>query len=143
VNQLQETRPKLFPALLIGFGAQVAGRLIDLQWHLTHEEFEGAAEQLQAHWLIWLSTVFVLGVAVLGVRDIHEQGRRRGYVVVLIANLAYVVVATIHFFQHLNHLEVDWAHLLLAITSIAAAIGVLWVIAARFGSRRRQKESVA
>jgi hypothetical protein len=61
MNQIRETSPKLFPALLIGFGAQVAGRLVDLQWHLTHEEFEGAGEQVQAHWLIWLATVFLLG----------------------------------------------------------------------------------
>jgi hypothetical protein len=61
-----EANSRLFPALLIGFGAQIAGRLIDLQWHLTHEEFEGAVEQLQAHWLIWLTTVFVIGVAAIG-----------------------------------------------------------------------------
>jgi hypothetical protein len=143
MNQLRETSPKLFPALLIGFGAQVAGRLVDLQWHLTHEEFEGPGEQLQAHWLIWLATVFVLGIAVAGVRDAHEPGERRGYLIVLAANLAYAVVAVIHFFQHLDHREVDSAHLLLAITSVAAAIGVIWVIVARLSSRRRGMGAVA
>ena len=34
---------------------QVAGRLIDARWHATHDEFEGASQQLQAHWLIWLA----------------------------------------------------------------------------------------
>jgi hypothetical protein len=134
--------PRLFPALLIGFGAQIAGRLVDLQWHLTHEEFEGAVEELQARWLIWLTTVFVVGVAALGVRDIDEPDQRRGYLIVLVANLAYGGAAVIHFFQHLNHLEVDWAHLLLAITSIAAAAGVLWVIAARLVAGRNHKEVV-
>jgi hypothetical protein len=121
---------------LIGFVGQIVGRLVDLQWHLTHEEFEGAAEQFRAHWLIWLTTIFILAVAALAVRTALQPGQQRGYRIVLAANLAYAVVAVIHFFQHLDHLEVDWAHFLLAVTSIAAAIGVLWVIAARFASRR-------
>lgn len=142
MKQPNEASSRLLPALLVGFGAQIAGRLVDLRWHLTHEEFEGAVEQLQAHWLIWLTTAFVIGVAVVGVRDVDDPGQRRGYLIVLVANLAYGVMAVIHFFQHLNRLEVDWAHLLLAITSIAAAVGVLWVVAARFASRRSRKEAV-
>lgn len=132
---------KLFRLLLIGSLGQIAGRLVDLQWHLTHEEFEGAAEQFRAHWLIWLATVFVIAVAIPGIRSVGQSSQRRGYLVVLIANLAYAVVAVIHFFQHLDHLEVDWSHLLLAITSIAAAAGVLWVVWARMALRRR-KEAV-
>jgi hypothetical protein len=139
--QTQTTR-KLFTALLIGFGAQIAGRLVDLRWHLTHDEFEGGAEQLQAHWLIWLATLFVLGVAVRALVDAENQGERRGYQIVLVANLAYAVVAVIHFFQHLDRLEVDWAHLLLAITGITGAVGVLSVIAAHVRSRRQRKEAV-
>ena len=122
----------VFWTLVIGFAGQIAGRLVDLQWHLTPEEFEGAAEQFQAHWLIWLSTLFVVGVSVTALRRGQDPTERRGYQIVLIANLAYTAVAVIHFFQHLDHREVDWAHLLLAITSIAAAIGVLWVVRARF-----------
>lgn len=137
-----EVSRKVFTALLIGFGAQIAGRLVDLRWHLTHDEFEGGIEQLQAHWLIWLATLFVLGVAVRGLRYAESQGERRGYQIVLVANLTYAVVAIIHFFQHLDRLEVDWAHLLLTISGIAGAIGVLWVIAVRFKSRR-QREAVA
>jgi hypothetical protein len=132
---------KVFTALLIGFGAQIAGRLVDLRWHLTHDEFEGGIEQFQAHWLIWLATLFILGVAVRSLRHAERQGERRGYQIVLVANLAYAVVGVIHFFQHLDRLEVDWAHLLLAITGIAGAVGVLWVIAVRFKSRR-QREAV-
>lgn len=136
---LVETR--LFLALLIGFAGQLAGRLVDLRWHLMHEEFEGAGQQLEAHWLIWITTVLVLGIAALGVRGAEDPRERQGYLIVLIANLAYAIVAVIHFFQHLDRLEVDWAHLLLALTSIAAAVGVLWVVVARFMSRRRYKEA--
>jgi hypothetical protein len=135
-----ETNRKLFTALVIGFGAQIAGRLVDLRWHLAHDEFEGGIEQLQAHWLIWLATLFILGVAGRSLRHVQSQGERRGYQIVLFANLAYVVVAVIHFFQHLDRLEVDWAHLLLAITGIAGAVGVLWVIAVHFKLRRQRRE---
>jgi hypothetical protein len=134
---------KLFRFMLIGFVGQIAGRLVDLQWHLTHDEFEGAAEQFRAHWLIWLTTIFILGIATAAVRDVRDANERRGYLLVLVANLAYAVVAFIHFFQHLDQREVDWAHLLLAITSIAAALGVLWVVAVRWTSRRRDREAVA
>lgn len=137
------TEDKLFRLLLVGFGAQIGGRLVDLQWHVTHEEFEGAAEQLRAHWLIWLSTIFVISVALAAVRTVRQPGQQRGYLIVLVANLSYAVVSVIHFFQHLDHREVDWAHLLLAITSVAAAAGVLWVIAARMKSRHADKEAIA
>lgn len=133
-------RGRFFWLLVGGFGAQAAGRLVDLRWHVTHEEFEGAAQQFQAHWLIWLSTLFVLVIAGSAVREVTVPGRR-GYVVVLAANLAYASVAVLHFFQHLDHREVDWAHLLLATTSIAAAIGVVWVMTARF--TRHKKEVLA
>ena len=137
------TELRVFLALVIGLAGQIAGRLVDLRWHLTHDEFEGAAEQLQAHWLIWLATICVLGTAGIAVKEVNQRGQRRGFLIVLGANLAYAVLAVIHFFQHLNHLEVDWAHLLLAITSIAAAVGASWVIAARFASRRAAKRVVA
>jgi prepilin signal peptidase PulO-like enzyme (type II secretory pathway) len=134
-----ETSRRVFVALVIGFGAQIAGRLVDLRWHLTHDEFEGGIEQLQAHWLIWLATLFVLGTAVRGVRHAASGGERRGHQIVLVANLSYAVVAVIHFFQHLNRLEVDWAHVLLAVTGIAGAVGVLWVVAVRLKARRHRE----
>jgi hypothetical protein len=137
------TEGKLFRFLVIGFLGQIAGRLVDLQWHLTHEGFEGAAEQFRAHWLIWLTTIFILVVATIAVRNVRQAGQRRGYLVVLVAHLVYAVVAVIHFFQHLDQFEVDWAHVLLTVSSIAAVVGVLWVIAARYGSRRGGKEAVA
>ncbi len=130
-----QRRQNIFRALLIGFGGQVAGRLVDLQWHLTHDDFEGGADQVQAHWLIWLATVFVLWVAAVGIRDVGEPARR-GYLIVLVANLAYAAVAVVHFFQHLNGLEVDWAHFLLLVSNIAAAAGVVWVVVAQLGTLR-------
>ena len=111
--------------------------MVDLRWHATHDEFEGGAEQLQAHWLVWLATLFMTAVAIVGVRAPSVPSQRRGYALVLIANLAYAVVAVVHFFQHLNELEVDWAHVLLVVTNIAAVLGIIWVIAARVRTRTR------
>lgn len=133
--QQSERTQGFFRLLMIGFVAQIAGRLVDLQWHTTHEEFEGGVEQLQAHWLIWIATLFITGVAGLGSRQTADQSQRRAYLVVLLANLAYGVVAVIHFFQHLNQPEVDWTHILLAVTNIVAVAGVLWVIATRVRTR--------
>ena len=133
--QQADQEHRVFRLLLIGFFAQIAGQLVDLQWHATHDEFEGGMEQLQAHWLIWLATLFVTVVAVLGWRQVSDEYQRRGYATFLIANLIYAVVAVIHFFQHLDRLEVDWTHISLAITKVVSVVGVLWVIAARV--RRR------
>ena len=141
MQEVDNRSHRLFRWLLIGFGVQVAGRLVDLQWHLTHDEFEGGWQQLQAHWLIWLATLFVLWVAAAALRAVHESRERLGYFTVLLANLAYGGVAIAHFFQHLNNLEVDWAHLLLAVFSIAATLGMVWVIVARV--RPRRTEAVA
>lgn len=132
-----QRRERIFRALLIGFGGQLAGRLVDLQWHLAHDDFESGADQVQAHWLIWLATAFVLWIAAAGARDVGEPARR-GYLVVLIANVAYAAVAVVHFFQHVNGLEVDWAHFLLLVSNIAAAVGVVWVVVARLGWRRHR-----
>jgi hypothetical protein len=126
---------RVFRLLLVAFALQIAGRLLDLRWHATHEEFEGGIEQLQAHWLIWLATLLMTAVAIIGIRITTVPSQRRGYTLVLIANIAYVVVAVVHFFQHLNELEVDWAHVLLVVTNIAAVLGIIWVIAARVRSR--------
>jgi hypothetical protein len=115
-------------AMLWGaFGVQVAGRLLDFWWHATHDEFETGADQLQAHWLVWLGTALVLAVAVRRLRS-GVQGRiRAGYLVVAIANAIYVPIAVAHFIQHQNLQEVDWAHAGLGISNVLAAIGVLYV----------------
>jgi hypothetical protein len=135
IEAVDQRRKRIFRALLIGFGGQLAGRLLDLQWHLTHDDFEGGLDQLQAHWLIWLATAFVLWVAATGIRDAGEPARR-GYLLVLVSNLAYAALAIVHFFQHVNGLEVDWAHILLLVSNIAAALGVVWVVVTRLGTRR-------
>ena len=118
---------------------QVAGRLLDFWWHATHNEFETGRDQVTAHWLVWLGTLFILVPAVRAVRGSTSHAERRGYHVVLWSNALYVVVAVIHFIQHLNLQEVDWAHILLAITNIGSVVGVIIVTAAR---RRRTTPAI-
>ncbi|MDQ3954789.1 MAG: hypothetical protein M3285_04485 [Actinomycetota bacterium] len=126
---------RVYRLLLIAFALQIAGRLVDLRWHATHEEFEGGIEQLQAHWLIWFATLLVIAAAVVGLRVSPTPSHRQGYALTLIANLAYVAVAVVHFFQHLNHLEVDWTHVLLVLTNVLGLVGIIWLVAIRARTR--------
>ena len=121
----------LFRALWVAFVVQLAGRLLDFRWHATHDEFETGRDQVTAHWLVWLGTLLVLAVALWAVREPLPPGERRGYVIVLWANGLYVPVAVLHFIQHLNREEVDWAHVALAVTNIGSVVGVLMVTWAR------------
>ena len=106
------------------FGVQIAGRLLDLWWHSSHDEFESGRDQLTAHWLVWLGTVLMLMVAIRALRSEVPAPWRLSYHVVLWSNLLYVAVAVAHFVQHLNRMEVDWAHAGLAVTNLASAAGV-------------------
>ena len=53
----------------IGVALLLAGRLIDLAWHVTHPEFETASDQLRAHAVVWLGVLLLLLIAVRGVPD--------------------------------------------------------------------------
>jgi hypothetical protein len=128
----------MFRPLWGAFAVQIAGRLLDFWWHATHDEFETGRDQITAHWLVWLGTLLVLAAAVWALRTVLSEPERRGYLVVLWSNALYGVVAVFHFIQHLNHQEVDWAHVSLALTNIGSVIGVLMVTWVRF--RRRSTE---
>lgn len=131
----------IFGALWGAFVVQVAGRLLDFWWHATHDEFETGRDQITAHWLVWLGTLFVIAVGAWALRAELSEGERRSYLVVLWANALYAVIAIIHFIQHLNHQEVDWAHISLAVTNIGSVVGVLIVTWAR-GKRRSTTEEL-
>ena len=124
--------------LWAAFAVQVAGRLLDLWWHATHEGFETGRDQLQAHWLVWLGTILVLVVAGRALMAGMKGSVRVGYLAVVAANAAYIPIAVAHFLQHLDHREVDWAHAGLGITNLVAAGGVLYVA---YASRRQVPEA--
>ena len=109
------------------FAVQVAGRLLDLWWHATHDEFESGADQVQAHWLVWLGTALVLVVGVRALGPASDRSVRVGYLVLVIANALYVPIASAHFIQHVNREEVAWAHIGLGTMNAIGAVGVLYV----------------
>ena len=80
---------------------------------------------------MWLGTVLVLAAAAWALRGDLPRSERRGYLVVLWSNAVYVVAAVVHFSQHLNHQEVDWAHVSLAVTNVGSVVGVMMVMASR------------
>ncbi len=106
----------------IAVAVMLLGRALDLQWHATHDEFEGASEQLQAHWLLWLGVLFVLAVAAVGVR---EGIGGIGFRLTLLSAAVYVPVATWHFIEHANGTDPELAHVLLAITTLGVVAGVI------------------
>ncbi|HZA76931.1 MAG TPA: hypothetical protein VE623_11140, partial [Acidimicrobiales bacterium] len=65
-------------------------------WHATHDEFETGADQLQAHWLVWLGALVILAAAMRGTL----QRPTAGYRIVVAGALGYLAVAVWHFYEH-------------------------------------------
>jgi cytochrome bd-type quinol oxidase subunit 2 len=119
--------------LLAGLVVFVAGRLVDAAWHATHDEFETAADQLQAHAVVWLGTLLLMAAAAIA---ISRRTTNRGYAVVLAGTLGYAVVAAWHFWEHSQHRDPDLPHVLLLVTNLIIFLGIGWVwIAPRLGQR--------
>jgi hypothetical protein len=102
----------------------VAGRALDFWWHATHSEFETATDQLQAHWLLWLSIVAAIFVSVLAIR---ETPLLAPFLALLLANAAYVPIATWHFWEHFRHRDPDTPHVLLAVAEVLIFASAIWV----------------
>jgi hypothetical protein len=102
--------------LLAGVGIQVVGRAIDGYWHATHDGFESASDQLQAHSVLWIGVLVTLVISGLAVRELRTRPRA-GYVAVLASSVAYAGVAVWHFIEHANGSDPAVAHVVL---------GVLW-----------------
>jgi hypothetical protein len=115
-------RPARF--LWLGVGIFVAGRLIDLIWHATHPEFETAADQVQAHAVVWLGALIMIVAAAWGVRSGRAAA---GHTVVLLGGLGYAVVAIWHFYEHAQLRDPDIAHVLLLVFNMVMFVGAVWV----------------
>lgn len=112
-------------ALWIAVGVQLAGRLLDLRWHLSHDEFEGASQQLDAHWLAWLGVLATLAVVIVALAAREQPAGRSGYLVTLLSGLLYVPVSVWHFIEHANGADPELAHLLLAVGQIGMVAGAI------------------
>ena len=113
-------------------GVQIAGRMLDARWHATHDEFEGASEQLTAHWLLWLGVLATIVVAAVALRDRGRTAGRSGYLLTLGAGVLYAIVGVWHFVEHANGSDADLAHVFLVIGQVGMLIGA---ILATFGVR--------
>ncbi len=116
-----------------GVGIFIAGRLIDLVWHATHAEFETAADQIQAHAVVWLGVV-VLFVA--SVRALSRRRPERGYALLAFGTVLYAGVAGWHFWEHSQLRDPQLTHVLLVVATVVTLASVVWVAAAR---RRRSR----
>jgi hypothetical protein len=128
-------------ALWIAIAVQLGGRLIDLQWHLSHDDFEGAGDQIRAHIVLWVGVVMTLGVSALALRRSAATPGRAGYVTVLLGALLYVPIAVWHFIEHANGNDPSFAHVLLAVGGIAMVSGA--VIATLLSRPRRPDPAAA
>jgi hypothetical protein len=113
-------RPRtLANALWLGLVLLIAGRLLDLQWHVGHDEFETASDQLRAHWLAWAGAILLLILAAVATRQQHPS---RAMTVLLVSAAGYLAVAAWHFYEHSQHRDTDLPHVLLAVTQLAMLV---------------------
>jgi hypothetical protein len=126
---------RFLAALWVGVAVQVGGRILDGIWHANHDEFEGASQQLEAHWLLWLGVLLTLAVAALAVIRLPASERTAGYSLVLAGGALYVPVSVWHFIEHANLNDPEVAHYFLALGQIAILVGA--VVAAILSLRRR------
>jgi hypothetical protein len=123
-------------ALWIAVGVQLAGRLLDLRWHLANDEFEGTSQQLEAHWLLWIGVLATIAVAGVAVGAPERPAGRVGYLLTLLSGLVYAPVAIWHFIEHANHADPELAHVLLGLTQIGMVAGaIIATMIARRGRR--------
>jgi hypothetical protein len=110
--------PRLAALLWLGLVVLIAGRLLDLRWHATHDEFETASDQLRAHWLAWLGALILLAAAVV----VFRRQRGRGLSALLIGAAGYGVVAGWHLYEHSQDRDPDLPHVLLALTQLTMLV---------------------
>lgn len=133
---VERDRTSLLLRLLVGTALlQIAGRALDGWWHSRHDEFEGASQQLEAHWLIWLAVVATVAVCVVALRRLGStQPSSRGYQFTLLSAIGYIGVAIWHFIEHANLRDPEVAHVFLVIFQLGMFVGIAWaVLASRRG----------
>jgi hypothetical protein len=108
-------RDRLLVVLWLGVGAMLADELVDLRWHLTHDEFETGGDQLRAHWLTWLGALVAVAAGAAGTWRGADNG---GYRLVAGLGLAYAGLAVWHFVAHVEQSDPAVAHHLIAVSKV-------------------------
>jgi hypothetical protein len=116
----------------------VLGRLVDLWWHRTHPEFESAADQVQAHAVVWLGTVILL----LGAgRAVTAGERNRGFHLIFGGAVLDVMVSAWHFWEHYHHRDPALPHILLVAANVLIFTGAAWLVLSELKRRRQRAAS--
>lgn len=116
---------RFLQAVWVGIAVQIAGRILDARWHLTHDEFEATSQQFEAHWLLWLGVAITLVASGLALARLSRAERNSGFAVLFASCVFYSGIAIWHFIEHANHNDPDVAHVLLAIGQIAMIAGAI------------------
>ena len=114
-----------------------AGRVVDLQWHATHAEFETGADQIQAHWLAWLGALILLIVATIGAGV--RRYRSPGLLLLFASAWLYAGVAVWHFWLHQQLRDPDLPHVLLAVSQLGLYLGTAFLVVGLIRPRCREK----
>jgi uncharacterized membrane protein AbrB (regulator of aidB expression) len=122
--------------VIVGAVVMTAGRVVDLQWHATHPEFETGADQIQAHWLAWLGALFLLVTGSIGV---GARYRSPGFLIMFASAWLYAGVAVWHFWLHQHLRDPDLPHLLLALSQLGLYTGSAFVAVGLVRPRCREK----
>ena len=110
-------------ALWAATAVAIAGRTVALRWHATHDEFETGSDQFQAHWLAWLGTAALMTVAAVALR--RRVSPPVGLQLIVGGGVGYAMVATWHFWLHSQHRDPDLPHMLLAVSQLVLAAGLV------------------
>lgn len=122
-------REKPLLALLAAVAVVIVGRLVDLQWHLTHDEFEGTTQQIRAHLVVWIGVLMVFTVSAWAVRGGIGGVAFR---LALAGATLYIPVALWHFIEHASGNDPEVAHILIVIADVAIiGGGVIGALMAR------------
>lgn len=119
--------------LIAGIAVFIAGRIVDAMWHASHDEFETATQQVQAHAVVWAGVLILLFASA---RALRLELRSPGYTAPLAAGLFYAGVAGWHFWEHSHFRDPELPHILLFAANVAILASAAWVWWSSWSARR-------
>ena len=137
MSPLFSTERRIVTGLWAGLVVWLAGRLVDARWHSKHDEFEGASQQLEAHWLAWLGVLVTVALAIWGASRFGELRRSLGLRILIAGGALYALVAVWHLIEHAGGADPEAAHVLLVLANAALLVGA--VVATASLRRRRER----
>jgi hypothetical protein len=132
--------PAVVRWLWAGAALALVGLAYDLRWHAAHDQFETAADQVEAHWLSWAGLAVVLVVSTTALVGLPAGRRPPVLVFVAAAAGARAVVTVWHFLEHLNERDPALPHILLGVSEAAVLVGIVLV---SVQARRREPRRAA